>query len=284
MAGNAKKWFIGCGIGCGLMLLIAGGLGTGGYFMVRRAMDQGEEIEATADALQANYGAPGDFRPDPFGAISADRLETFLAVREAMGPARDEAGSVLLTLHNAETGEGDASTIDKFKAGIRLVPAIIEFIKQRSQAQLDQEMGPGEYLYIYSLAYYAFLDKDPADGPGFQLTGDDDDDDRGFHFTAEAGDFDRARQGEEVRDYLHSIQIQMARTQADGVSHLPEHDAWRTALAAELALMEAEPYRLLWEEGLPEPLRLSFEPYRDRLDDLYDEMTNILDCGMVESD
>ncbi len=289
MAGNAKKWFVGCSIGCGLMLLVVGGLGTGGYFMIRKAMDKGEEIESVMAELEAAYGCPSDFVPGATGVILADRMETFLAIREIMAPVRTEASEVLRTLHEAEEGTSDQSTLDKVRAGLRLIPVLMGFVGQRNQTLLDQGMGLGEYLYIYSLSYFVMLDKDPADGPSFTLSGDDHDDEekRVFRFSVDPGgnnDFDRQERAQRVRDYLNGIQAAMIRSQAAAWSQQGEDAAWQQSLQTELALMEEEPYRLLWEEGLPAPLRNSLEPYWERLDVLYDEMTNILDCGMVESD
>ncbi len=288
MAGTARKWFIGCGIGCGLMLLVAGGVGTGGYFMIRKAMDKGKEIESTVEDLQAAYGRPGEFVPNPSGEISAERVETFRDIREAMEPIREEAGGVLRTLHNAEEGLGDDSTLDKVRAGFQLGPSLMGFISQRNQTLLDHGMGLGEYLYIYSLTYFVMLERDPADGPAFTLRDDDDDQDSGgFQIRTNQGgnnDFNRQDRAEEVRDYLHGLQMKMVRAQLEALPREPEHDTWRQTLQAEIALMEVEPYRLLWEEGLPLPLQNSLRPYGDELAALYDEMTNILDCGLVESD
>ena len=35
MASGVQKWLVGCGIGCGLMILAAGGIGTCGYVGVK---------------------------------------------------------------------------------------------------------------------------------------------------------------------------------------------------------------------------------------------------------
>ena len=48
--------------------------------------------------------------------------------------------------------------------------------------------------------------------------------------------------------------------------------------------MDRESLRILWEEGLPEQIRASLEPYRDRLDATYDDMTSILEMGLIEHD
>ena len=89
MAGAGKKWFIGCGIGCGLMVLILGGVGTCSYFGVKKIQEQVEGMEENADAVRARFGDPADFVPELDGAIPADRMEAFLAVRDGMAPFRN---------------------------------------------------------------------------------------------------------------------------------------------------------------------------------------------------
>ncbi len=61
-------------------------------------------------------------------------------------------------------------------------------------------------------------------------------------------------------------------------------DLWGAALTAELAAMELETLRFPWEEGLPERIRTSLEPYRDRLDLSYDPMTSIVEMGLTDED
>ncbi len=63
-----------------------------------------------------------------------------------------------------------------------------------------------------------------------------------------------------------------------------DYDIWRAELAAEAAAMDRESLRMLWEEGLPAQIRGSLEPYRVRLDETYDDMTSILEMGLVEHD
>ena len=48
--------------------------------------------------------------------------------------------------------------------------------------------------------------------------------------------------------------------------------------------MNRESLRFLWEEGMPAQIRESLEPYRFRLDGTYDDMTSILEMGLVEHD
>jgi hypothetical protein len=76
----------------------------------------------------------------------------------------------------------------------------------------------------------------------------------------------------------------MARNQLEALNMGAGTEEDRLRLEAEIAAMETEPLRLLWETGLPDPIRQSLEPYRGQLEASYDPMVNILESGMVESE
>lgn len=288
MAGAAKKWFIGCGIGCGLFLLIMGGIGTVSYLGIRKAMDKGEEIEGGFEELRIAYGDPSDFVPEPDGAVPAGRMITFLEARDAMAADRQEIGDILRTLDGEEVGGSKPNFIQKAKAGIQLIPGLMGFVDFRNHALLTQGMGLGEYLYIYSLSYYNLLGKDPADGPSFQISGDDDEENAGIRWnteTTEGGDESvRRNRAVDIRRYLHGVQLQMARNQLVELDRLGDLAGFREQLILEIATMEDEPLRLLWETGLPEALRWSLETYSSQLEATYDPMVNALESGLVEID
>lgn len=288
MANGAKKWFIGCGIGCGLLLLLAVGAGTIGYLGVRKAVDRGKEIEAGFDELRAQYGGPAEYTPAADGAVPTGRMLAFLAVRDAMAAERKETGDLLRVLDGIEVDGHKPSWLDKARAGIELVPTLMDFIEQRNRALLHEGIGLGEYLYIYSLSYFNLLGKDLADGPSFTLTSDEKQQDgQGFHFEAgpTGGSEDtREERVKTIRRYLHGIQLKMARNQLEALNMGAGTEEDRLRLEAEIAAMETEPLRLLWETGLPEAIRQSLEPYRSQLEATYDPMVNILESGMVESE
>jgi hypothetical protein len=283
MAGAAKKWFIGCGIGCGLFLLIIGGIGTVSYLGIKQAVDHGEDIEAGFEELRAEYGAPSDFVPEPDGAVPSDRMEVFLAARDAMAADRKVAGDILRTLDGQDVDGKTPNFIDKAKAGIQLIPSMMTFIDQRNQALLNQGMGLGEYLYIYTLSYYVLLDRDLADGPGFNVSGEEENSD-GFRWeTGEGKSGDtRVNREKQIRRYLHSIHLAMARNQLQAIENRGAPAELRQQLEAEMALMRDEPLRLLWETGMPSAMQLSLEMYRDQLEASYDEMVNVLESGLIE--
>jgi len=80
---TAKKWLIGCGIGCGAILLIVILLIMGGFFFIKNIADDFKDSAALMDTLIDEYGEIEAYCPDPDGTIKPERLKAFLAAREA---------------------------------------------------------------------------------------------------------------------------------------------------------------------------------------------------------
>jgi hypothetical protein len=140
-------------------------------------------------------------------------------------------------------------------------------------------MGPGEYLYIYSIAYFSGLGKSPADGPAFRLLGDDEDGVQGR--PAGEDEFDvREGRREDVLARLNEQLLPMLQRQLaalDETGDAVETDPWRQQLAAEIAAMETDRFRVPWRDGLPPAIKASLEPYRTRLEASYSPMCNPLE-------
>ncbi len=287
MAGTGKQWAIGCGVGCGLMLIILGGLGTMSYFTVKELKERADGLDTTFEELQTRFGDATDFVPRPDGVITAGRMETFLIIRDDMAPFREEMSDMLHTL------DGSGNWIAKAQAGLKLVPALLGFIGERNEILVSRDMGVGEYQYIYALSYFVLLAKDPADGPSFVLAGDDEAEDGNVHVNwgdhnDEAGI--RESRAKRVRAFVNDVQVVVLDNQLAAYrASLPGNtdlagDSWGAALSAELAAMRLETLRFPWEEGLPEQIRSSLAPYRDRLDATYDPMTSIIEMGLTDED
>jgi len=290
MAGTGKKWALGCGIGCGIFLLIGALVVGGGIFAGKRIAGRADQMEASFEQVQAEYGDPSDYSPAADGRIPADRLETFLAVRADMAETRDKLATDFLILDGEQGG-----TIDKIKAGIRFVPGLFDFIEDRNRVLLEQGMGQGEYQYIYALAYYGVMHMDPGDGPGFAMSGDDDNpSDGGWRFESDMGSEDeedvRENRAREVRKVVNTFQAQATRNQLEtletefGDLEGLERDAWRAQLEAELESMESEHLKFLWEDGAPDHVSDSVQMFLTRLEESYDPMTSILEMGLINHD
>ncbi len=287
MASTSKKWFIGCGIGCGLMILITAGIGGGLYFAFKDVVGDAESIDESFEALESAFGSPRDFTPAADGAIAADRLEVFLTAREAMADSRDKMADILKTLDGDKDGGGKGNVLDKIKAGITLIPAILTFVSERNEHLLDQGMGVGEYTYIYSLAYFAYLEKDLTDGPSFQMTGSDDHEDSGFKWKVDSNSDEekvRTKREKEIRRHLHNMQLSFLINQISAMNDVDgSQESLRVMLEEEKSAMDSARRRLLWEENLPESIRASLEPFAERLDESYSPILNVLEVGMINS-
>jgi hypothetical protein len=276
---TTKKWLVGCGIGCAVIVLILIVLGVGGYMFFKNMIGEFQEQEELMEILTERYGQIRDFCPDPDGTISPARIEAFLSVREAFSQSREHLETSMRELQE-RVGQSEVevkkpkNVFQMLKLGFGLIPQIAEFLKDRNQALLDAEMGMGEYYYIYAIAYFSWLGKLPEDGPDFEIMGPDEE-------GSSWGELDREEILEERRDsmlrrlhrsLLPMIQNQLEKLVATDISD--EKIEWQQALETEIQTMEEDRYRLPWQGGLPDVIKSSLEPFRGRLEQSYNEMTN----------
>jgi len=282
-SGNTtRKWLIGCGIGCGAVIIIAAVLIATAYFFIKNIVAEFKDTEAMMSTLTERYGRIEDFCPDPDGKIRPERLEAFLKAREAYAPVREKIAESLAGLSQGK----DVSEVEikkpknvlkMIRLGFGVIPQLADFIKSRNQALLDAQMGMGEYLYIYVIAYYSWLGKRPEDGPDFQIVGPDYEEDR-FRY------WDREEIQEDRRDRtlrrVHRMLLPMMRCQLEkmeGRSAGPDSEKWRQALTSEVEAMEADKERLPWGEGVPDVIEVSLMAFKTRLEASYSTMTNPLE-------
>lgn len=180
MASQARKWLVGCGLGCGgaLVLAIAGPVVLGLFLMppLDRAIDVQKE-------LTTRLGAPDEFVP-PAGPVAPGRVDAFLAVRRAVQPHRaafEEFAQKMGRMDElgAQDDRPGAGELFRAVSGVTgsvlgLVGDIGKLNEARNRALLEQGMGLGEYTWIYMLAYHSWLgntvpdrsDADDGEGDG----------------------------------------------------------------------------------------------------------------------
>jgi hypothetical protein len=276
---TTKKWLVGCGIGCAVIILILIVLGIGGYMFFKNLIGEFSAQEELMAALTERYGEIRDFCPEPDGSIGPSRIEAFLSVREASALFREKLETSMQELQDrAEQSEIEIkkprNIFEMVKLGFGLIPQIAEFLKSRNQALLDAEMGMGEYYYLYAIVYFSWLEKRPEDGPDFEVMGPEDSETR-------FGERDLEEILEERRDSmlrrLHRVLLPMLQNQREKLSARGVTEAlseWEGLLDAEIQAMEEDRFRLPWEGGLPNAIKTSLEPYRDRLEQSYNRLTN----------
>lgn len=288
MSGAGRKWLTGCGIGCGILVLVLGAVGTCGYLGVRRMVDKAQDLDDGFAAVAERFGEPAQYAPPADGCLPPDRMETFLAVRDSMASLRARLSRQLAVLD----GSRSQGVLARIKAAADLVPQVLGYVGARNRALLQAGMGAGEYQHIYCMAYYGLLQKDPADGPGFDLVNHEpaSREKPEFHWSVAGGSDEsadvRERRAHEVRRLLNRVQRQVLANQATALAAAagagePQDDDWARRLDDEVRAMNDDPYRLPWQDGLPERCASCLQPYRARLEAAYDAMTSILDVGLT---
>jgi hypothetical protein len=279
---TAKKWLIGCGIGCGAIILILIILGAGGYFFFRNMIEGFRNTEAMMSKLTERFGRIEDFCPDPDGAIKPERIEAFLSVRDTFAPARQKLEVSFEALRKGKEEievKESKNVIKMISLGFGLLPQISELLKSRNQALLDKEMGMGEYYFIYAVSYYSWLKKSPEDGPDVQF----------MEFEGRR-DYRDNRELLEVRRelMLKRVNRQVLPMLRNQLKKLTESDKsgvqakWRKKLEAEVKAMESDHVRIAWKEGLPAAIEASLRPFKERLEASYSIMTNSLEMSMEQ--
>lgn len=280
MSSTSSKWLIGCGIGCGVLIIIGLVLLVGGYFLVKDTVQGIQDAEITLQKLEDRYGRVEEYVPPIDGTIPAGRLEVFFTVRDSLSAyAAELEGSIEDLALKADQMDGNdkesfGSVMNIVGKGFSLIPQIARYFIMRNRFLLDREMGLGEYSYIYITAYYSWLRKPLDDGPDFPLTGDSRNGGR-FEWQGDrdGGDFSDDARDDRVRNMRRQIRRFMMRIFENALQDSETGDRptanWKTALNRELTELENDRLRLPWQDGLPGSLERSLRPYRDRFERVY---------------
>jgi hypothetical protein len=276
---KVPRWLLGCGLVFVLAVLSVVALTTIGVLGLRDAIGEFEVADATMEEVERLHGPMAAFRAEPHGAIPPERLEAFLAARDAFAESRARTDDSLALL--SDERDVHFAGFRQISAGARLLHQLAGFVQVRNQALLDADMGFGEYYYTYTVAYLVWLGYPPDDGPAFELVGDN-----GYVLqTAYAEDSEpevRDRREALTRHTLNTRLLPVLRAQLAAAESDPSvQPGWPTALATEIARLEADPRRIPWEDGLPPAIADSLAPYRERLEASYSTMCSALELGLA---
>jgi hypothetical protein len=204
-------------------------------------------------ALALRFDGVEGYTPDVDGVVARERVERFLAVREAISSVEGDFEAL-----DDEAAEFEALGEDgrppmrvALPAVVRMTRAMIgmpwllgDLERTRNRALLDVDMGLGEYVYIYCVAYHG---RELVPGTTSMLSDS------------------KAINGRIRRELRLMIRRQLAAAR----SELAENDPWRERLAAEVEALDEDPSRIPWQDGLPPAIEASLAPFRDRLDAMY---------------
>jgi len=279
MGKEYPKWLVGCGVGCLAVVVLVLVLGVGAFIAARRMAGGFSEAGKAVSRVEEEYGSPEAYTPEPDGRIPAERVRAFLAVRSRTVSARSRLGTSVEELESLTDStqpgrrQGFREVIKIIRTGAGAIPKMAEFQRHRADALIEHRMGLGEYQYIYSLAYYSFLKKDPGDGPKRIHTGSDNNVTLNDHTSPE-----------EIRDSRHTQMsrrvrrlfvrfLENAASQAKQAKSA-EKSSWIQAVDKELSALDLHRDRIPWEEGLPPEIDESLRPFREELDRSYDPLMN----------
>ncbi|MFC2158228.1 hypothetical protein ACFLT9_10370, partial [Acidobacteriota bacterium] len=128
--------------------------------------------------------------------------------------------------------------------------------------------------------YYSWLEKPPGDGPRYKIM---EDDERIVMNWDEAEDDykeerDRKTRRQVNKDILPMLKNQLQSSNREGASDSAAQ--WISLLEKEIEAMEDDSDRLPWQDGIPEVLLRSLNPYKQRLEKNYRAMLNPFEFGI----
>jgi hypothetical protein len=236
------------------MAVIVFFLAAGIYFLLGST----RESKRLEQNLIDRFGWAGEYTPSIEGNLSQQRMQAFIRVRQAVQPSCSDYQDVLngiIGLTEIETdaelsGEEKASRgLGGIKSMIGVGPKLIQFMDARNGTLLTEEMGLGEYMYIYLAVYGQHLAK--ASGSPY-------------------ADMEEAYISTRTRDeYVQILKNQVAAlAKADSNAGMQNLSA---QLGLEIQALEDGSHPSPWPDGPPAKTFESLAPFQEQLSDLYCE-------------
>jgi len=237
-----------------LIATVAIFLGAGIWLLIL-PIQQSKQLE---HSVIDRFGWAPRYIPPADGIIQPDRLERFIRVREAVQPNCRSFQGIMDNVIRLETlgSEPDlpasqkaSEGFDSLKSMFSAAPTFLEFMDARNSALLTEEMGLGEYIYIYLAAYGERLALESQGRYAAQ---------------EEAYLSPRAR-----KEYVQILGNQLAALQSADRDQDASSLALAAELKAEMTALTDSLHTSPWPDGPPGATAGSLAPYRDRLSELY---------------
>ena len=227
-------------------------VGTGVFFLFNSTSESKKREQVLID----RFGPTEAYRPPPDGAFPQHRLEQFTRVRQAVQPnctAYQEVMNGILGLAALESDEepsGEDLTsagMAGFKSIMRVGPELKRFMDARNTALLAEDMGIGEYMYLYIAAYGEQLSH-ASESPYAEME--------------EAYISKRTR-----REYRRMLEHQLESLGEEPGAE--EREVLATHLKEAILMLQQDDQLSPWPEGAVGATERSLAPFRNQLDDLY---------------
>jgi hypothetical protein len=224
-----------------------------GIYLYSITIGESKQIEQT---LIERHGWANKYIPPADGVLLPSRLERFIRVREAVQTNCVVFQQILddvIALEALEAdkdmpaGEKASKSLDSFKSMFSIAPGFLEFMDARNQALLAEEMGLGEYIYIYLAAY------------GEQLADDT---------NSVYADMEEAHISPRSRKEFAQILLNQANA-LEATDTGTETAALIGEIRREAEALGSRAQASPWPNGPPERTQESLLPFRKQLNDLY---------------
>jgi len=267
---------IGCGVLAGLVVLLMSIVYVQFTMLSRRAVETREQVERS-------FPTQADFTPWLDDAVPPERLERFIAVRRELQPMCEEFAVLRGGFEGMdrrakaldEQPMDDEATKEELKAltkegggvlwsMVKLGRNLGRYSVARNEALIRNEIGLGEYTWIYAVAYYSWLGHRP----------------QRFPIAKEAGP--RIFQDRVLGQIwaMAGRHVQELESSPGDASSTARIAAWR----AEMAAGSAGSGRIPFQDGLPEWMAASLQPRRAELESLFCPETTELDVMRTEKE
>jgi hypothetical protein len=276
------------GIGCGAVLVIFMALLGGTVYFTTQMNREYKAVKELEEQLVTAHGPGNQLPAGHTGWPSPERMAVFLAVHQSTAEWRVKLETSFAEVLQREEESGSSNFgrfLQVLKASRDLAPVFSGFWTARNSSLLEQEMGIAEYKYLYCLAFYGDLGKDPSDGArdadsflagmgaGGAMQNTDD--------TGEAEAERRLWMREQINDLMLPLMQQAARAAAS--SNDPQVLMWAEDLQAEIRLLQDDPLRVPFAGSVPAALAEAMAPYRTRLEASYSVTVNPVELIFEES-
>ena len=231
-------------------------LGAGIWYLML-PIQQSKKLE---HSVIDRFGSATRYIPPADGVIQPDRLEGFIRVRETVQANCRAFQNIMDNVIKLETLESDPNLpagekvsegFDSLKSMFSAAPTFLDFMDTRNTALLTEEMGLGEYIYIYLAAYGELLALEP----------------QGKYVDQEEAYLSpRSR-----REFVRILGNQLTALQSGQWDQDASAVALSAELQAEMAALEDGSHSSPWPAGPPLKTAESLAPYRDQLSPLYCE-------------
>lgn len=239
--------------GCLLIVVALVFITASGVYFSTAGIRDAKRLEQT---LIDRYDWANNYTPSIDGAIPPQRVEKFIRVRQAVQTQCRDYQAVLTSIakldkidSNEDTTASEAAStgMESFKSAFSAGPKMVEFSNTRNQALVDQEMGIGEYIYIYLTTYGQLLASESASP---------------YSGMEEAYLSPRAR-----NEFIQMLKNQLAALDSSG--RKASYTELADRLRQEIESLESGTQTSPWPSGPFGPAHESLAPYQQELNELY---------------